>query len=364
MARLLGIPARVAVGFTSGQLEGGRAGRSPITTRTPGSRSGSRATAGSRSTRPRPRDVLDAVLVRLELERDGRCAAARALRHGRRRIASPAISKGSASDANRVFRRRRSSLHPGDRRRARGARGRRDRRRQVAPATARLPDGRSASCRGGHPGGARVLPPGPGRRGAAERDARRPAGRLSGTSSDSTRARTSRPRGARGSATRRTRRTRRGQRAPSWRRCCVAVRERALSARPPARVRLAAVAARVAGMTETYDLFQQGRAHLRSGRPAQATVALEKAKRREPRSRSIREALAIAYFRLGRFEEAEAEFRTLVDLAPADDFAHYGLARSLRQPRAPQRSAAAHQARALAPAADSTSARARSREAS
>ena len=29
-------------------------------------------------------------------------------------------------------------------------------------------------------------------------------------------------------------------------------------------------------MSETYDLFQQGRAHLRKGRAAQATVALEK----------------------------------------------------------------------------------------
>jgi Flp pilus assembly protein TadD len=58
-------------------------------------------------------------------------------------------------------------------------------------------------------------------------------------------------------------------------------------------------------------------------------VALEKAKRREPSSRSIREALGIAYFRLGRFSEAEAEFRALVELAPADEFAHYGLARAL-----------------------------------
>jgi Flp pilus assembly protein TadD len=82
-------------------------------------------------------------------------------------------------------------------------------------------------------------------------------------------------------------------------------------------------------LSETYDLFQQGRSHLRSGRAAQATVALEKAKRREPSSRSIREALGIAYFRLGRFEEAEAEFRVLVELAPADEFAHYGLARAL-----------------------------------
>jgi len=82
-------------------------------------------------------------------------------------------------------------------------------------------------------------------------------------------------------------------------------------------------------MTETYELFQQGRLHLRNGMAAQATVSLEKAKRREPRSRSIREALGIAYFRLGRWEEAEAEFRVLVDLSPADEFAHYALGRAL-----------------------------------
>ena len=80
---------------------------------------------------------------------------------------------------------------------------------------------------------------------------------------------------------------------------------------------------------ETYDLFQKGRENLRSGMPAQATVSLEKAKRREPRSRSIREALGIAYFRLRRWEEAEAEFRALVELAPSDEFGHYALARSL-----------------------------------
>ena len=66
-------------------------------------------------------------------------------------------------------------------------------------------------------------------------------------------------------------------------------------------------------MTETYDLFQKGREQLRSGMPAQATVSLEKARRREPNSRSIREALGIAYFRLGRWTEAEAEFRALVE---------------------------------------------------
>lgn len=95
------------------------------------------------------------------------------------------------------------------------------------------------------------------------------------------------------------------------------------------RARLAPVAEGKRALSETYDLFQLGRKHLRSGMPAQATVSLEKAKRREPTSRSIREALGIAYFRLGRWEEAEAEFRALVELAPADEFAHYALGRAL-----------------------------------
>ena len=95
------------------------------------------------------------------------------------------------------------------------------------------------------------------------------------------------------------------------------------------RARLGSFASGSVIVSETYDLFQLGRSHLRSGRPAQATVSLEKAKRAEPTSRSIREALGIAYFRLGRWEEAEAEFRALVELAPADEFAHYALGRAL-----------------------------------
>jgi Flp pilus assembly protein TadD len=84
-------------------------------------------------------------------------------------------------------------------------------------------------------------------------------------------------------------------------------------------------------MSDTYDLFQQGRAHLRKGMAAQATVSLEKAKRREPNKASIREALGIAYFRIRRWEEAEAEFRAVLELSPADDYAHYALARSLEK---------------------------------
>ena len=68
---------------------------------------------------------------------------------------------------------------------------------------------------------------------------------------------------------------------------------------------------------DTYALFQEGRQRLKAGMPAQATVPLERARRAEPDKASIREALGIAYFRLGRWAEAEAEFRILAQNAPS-----------------------------------------------
>jgi Flp pilus assembly protein TadD len=84
-------------------------------------------------------------------------------------------------------------------------------------------------------------------------------------------------------------------------------------------------------VSEVYDYFQQGKRHLRKGMAAQATVPLEKAKRREPNKASIRESLGIAYFRLGRYDEAAAEFRKLLELSPTDDYAHYALGRCLEK---------------------------------
>src|SRR2546430_11990395 len=81
----------------------------------------------------------------------------------------------------------------------------------------------------------------------------------------------------------------------------------------------------------TYSLFQKGKAHLKRGMPAQATVALEKAKKREPDKASIREALGIAYFRIRRWEAAEAEFRKVLELSPVNDYAHYALGRCLEK---------------------------------
>jgi len=85
-------------------------------------------------------------------------------------------------------------------------------------------------------------------------------------------------------------------------------------------------------MTESaYELFREGQKRLRSGLTAQATVPLEKAKKLEPAKASIREALGIAYFRIQRWKEAEAEFRAVLELSPTDDYAHYALGRALEK---------------------------------
>jgi Flp pilus assembly protein TadD len=84
-------------------------------------------------------------------------------------------------------------------------------------------------------------------------------------------------------------------------------------------------------MSDAYENFQEGRRRLKKGMPAQATVSLEKAKRLEPDKASIREALGIAYFRLARWQEAEAEFRAVLELSPTDDYAHYALGRVLEK---------------------------------
>ena len=103
----------------------------------------------------------------------------------------------------------------------------------------------------------------------------------------------------------------------------------------------------------TYSLFQKGRQHLRRGMPAQATVSLEKAKRREPEKASIREALGIAYFRIRRWQEAEAEFRKVLELSPVNDYAHYALGRCLeKQGRAAEANGHYKLARSLRPASE------------
>jgi Tfp pilus assembly protein PilF len=80
---------------------------------------------------------------------------------------------------------------------------------------------------------------------------------------------------------------------------------------------------------EAYSLFRRGSSFLSQGHPAQAAMLLEGAMRRAPGKNSILEALARAYFQVGRFAEAAELFRRITDAAPTNDYAHFGLACSL-----------------------------------
>ena len=83
-------------------------------------------------------------------------------------------------------------------------------------------------------------------------------------------------------------------------------------------------------MTEAYDLFQQGRAHLkahgraghRRAREGEAARARQGVDPRGARDRVLPHP---------RWTEAEAEFRAVLELSPADDYAHYALGRTLEK---------------------------------
>jgi Flp pilus assembly protein TadD len=54
-------------------------------------------------------------------------------------------------------------------------------------------------------------------------------------------------------------------------------------------------------------------------------IALEQARALEPAKGSVREALARAYFRTGRFQAAEQEFAAALDIEPVNDYAQFGI---------------------------------------
>jgi Flp pilus assembly protein TadD len=76
---------------------------------------------------------------------------------------------------------------------------------------------------------------------------------------------------------------------------------------------------------DAYVAFQEGTRLLDTGNAHAAAVALERARSLEPAKGSIRETLARAYFRSGRFAAAEDEFRAALDLDPVNDYAHFGV---------------------------------------
>jgi Flp pilus assembly protein TadD len=76
---------------------------------------------------------------------------------------------------------------------------------------------------------------------------------------------------------------------------------------------------------EAYSRFQEGSRLLDSGNAHAAVVALERARDLEPEKGSIREALARAYFRSQRVDQARVEFEKVLELDPVNDYAHFGL---------------------------------------
>lgn len=80
-------------------------------------------------------------------------------------------------------------------------------------------------------------------------------------------------------------------------------------------------------MSEAYDLFQKGLAALASGRTEEAIVPLERAKKLEPTSNSINEALGKTYFRLRFYDRSLAEFQAILDNDPLEHYAHFCIGR-------------------------------------
>jgi Flp pilus assembly protein TadD len=76
---------------------------------------------------------------------------------------------------------------------------------------------------------------------------------------------------------------------------------------------------------EAYVAFQDGTRLLADDNAHAAVIPLERARTLEPRKGSVREALARAYYRSGRFDAAEEEFLAALDIEPVNDYAHFGV---------------------------------------
>ena len=76
---------------------------------------------------------------------------------------------------------------------------------------------------------------------------------------------------------------------------------------------------------DAYTAFSEGMRLLSDDNAHAAVIALEQARDLEPAKSSVREALARAYFRTGRFAQAEEEFIATLDIEPVNDYAQYGV---------------------------------------
>lgn len=84
-------------------------------------------------------------------------------------------------------------------------------------------------------------------------------------------------------------------------------------------------------MDDVYDLYCRGRDLLDRGDFQAAIVPLTRARDLEPDKMSIREALGRALFHAQRYERAAAEFGTVAERVPTDDYALFCLGRAMQQ---------------------------------
>ena len=80
---------------------------------------------------------------------------------------------------------------------------------------------------------------------------------------------------------------------------------------------------------EVYDWFVRGLSLLDGGNAEAAASLLSHAHQQEPGSTSILEALARATFDARRYPQADDLFRRLVEAAPDNDYARFGLGLTL-----------------------------------
>lgn len=79
------------------------------------------------------------------------------------------------------------------------------------------------------------------------------------------------------------------------------------------------------GPNDAYTAFSEGMRLLADDNAHAAVIALEHARDLEPEKGSVREALARAYYRTGRFSAAEQEFVATLDIEPVNDYAQFGI---------------------------------------
>jgi predicted Zn-dependent protease len=87
-----------------------------------------------------------------------------------------------------------------------------------------------------------------------------------------------------------------------------------------------------AGLAEMTD-YERARVYFEMNDYRAAARLLEPIAAEQPRSVSLRLLLARAYYHSAQLRRAEAEFRAVTELDPVEDYAWFGLGRSLERQR-------------------------------